>query len=132
MAENQKEQDESAPSGVNKMPFIVLGAVVIVACFAIFSVFMMKSGPEGSVEAVLVEYVVPNKLYQLKDGSYLKLGFSIVVNQDHLESIRKLVEEDSPGRLPDGIKMILGNKGREDLINGTHQRQSFSLELKKC
>jgi site-specific recombinase len=41
------------------------------------------------------------------------------------------MEKESPGRLPNGINMIVGNKSREDLINGTHKREAFARELKK-
>ena len=70
-------------------------------------------------------------MYQLRDGSYLKLAFSIVVGSDKIDAVAQIIDKEMPGRLPASITMLLGNKGREELINGTYKREAFARELKK-
>lgn len=132
MPENEatdNQQEEEQPK--SKLPVIVIGGVALVAVLAVLAVMMMKSEPEVQVEAPPAEFVVTDKMYQLKDGSYLRLGFSIVVSGDKVETLRNIVETEAPGRLPDGVNMIVGNKTRDDLISGTHKREAFARELKK-
>jgi hypothetical protein len=112
-------------------PVMMLGAVVAVALLAGAGVWYIQQAPDVEVEKIAAEYQVADKMYQLKDGSYLKLGFSIVVDEDKVQQVTDLLEQKQPGRLPAGITMILGNKTREDLINGTHKREAFARELKK-
>ena len=96
------------------------------------TVFMIKKEAPAVQEAKPVaEYVVKERMYQLKDGSYLRLGFSIVVDADKIAAVKEIIEKQTPGRLPDGINMLLGNKTRESLINGTYKREAFARELKK-
>lgn len=115
----------------SKLPIIAGGAVLIVAVVVGLAVMMMKQGPTIEKEKPRAEYIVQSKMYQLKDGSYLKLAFSIVVDEEKLPTVTEIVEKQSPGRLPAGVTMILGNKGRMDLINGTHKREAFTRDIKK-
>ena len=131
MADDAKASGDQPPSTGSKLPLLVVGVVVIIALLAGGGVMLMKQGPSVEEEQPPAEYIVQGKMYQLKDGSYLKLAFSIVVDSDKVASVTSIVEEQSPGRLPAGITMILGNKSREDLINGTHKREAFARELKK-
>ena len=70
-------------------------------------------------------------LFRSKDGSYLSLGFSIVIDQDKAEKVTEILTITAPARLPDGINMILGNKSRGELIDGSHKRAAFVREIKK-
>ncbi len=128
MAEGNEELNTQQKSG---FPIMVIGAVVVVALLAGAGVWYIRQAPEVEVDKAAAEYLVPDKMYQLKDGSYLKLAFSIVVDEDKVAAVTDLLEQKQPGRLPAGITMILGNKTREDLINGTHKREAFARELKK-
>jgi len=128
--ENQEESFETKPSK-SKLPIIVIGAVITIALFAVVAIMMMKSEPDVPVESPSAEYVVTAKMYQLKDGSYLRLGFSIVISEDNLTTVQDLIETSAPGRLPNGVTMILGNKTREEMISSRHQREAFARELKK-
>jgi len=113
------------------LPKVMVGVVIVVALTAIFTVMMMRSEPKIVAEQPPAEYIVQDKMFQLKDGSYLKLSFSIVVAAKNLEAVKNIIEKEAPGRLPDGINMVLGDKTRDDLISGTHKRESFARELKK-
>lgn len=134
MAEEEKTQEDPLPTpekkkgGLPLIPIIVVVLIVLVGGGA----FMMM-GQESQIEEAkpLVEYVVKSKMYQLKDGAYLNLSFSIVVEEDKLIPVKDVLEKQASGRLSNGINMIVGNKSREDLINGTHKREAFSRELKK-
>jgi hypothetical protein len=136
MADKSKEQEkenqvpEAKPS---KMPLMVAGGILLVILIVAFKFMMAPSEVEENIapEKTTAEYIVPTKMYQLKDGAYLKLAFSIVVDSDRVEAIQNIVEKESPGKLPAGVTMILGNKTREDLINGTHKREAFAREIKK-
>lgn len=132
MAEEETEQDElEAPK--SNMPMMMIGGVALIAIVAVVMVFMMGGdGGPAKIEVVPpAEYVVKDKMYQMKDGSYLKLSFSIVVDMDKISQVANIIEKESPSRLPDGINMILGNKTRAELISGTHKREAFVRELKK-
>ena len=130
MAENE-ENNLEAGAAKSKLPMLIVGGVLLIALIAGVGVMMMKSGPQIEVEEAPAEYMVGERLYQLKDGSYLRLGFSIVVDESHLAEVSEIIENAAPGRLPSGITMILGNKTRMDLIEGTHKREAFARELKK-
>lgn len=115
----------------SKVPMIVSAFVVVAALAAVGMVMMMRGDSDGPREDPTAEFIVKEKMYQLKDGSYLKLGFSVVIAKRHVERVRTIVEQDMPGRLPDGINMVLGDKTRQELIAGTHKRETFARELKK-
>lgn len=132
MADEEKspgeEQKDSGGGGIS--PVMILGGMFFV--FAIIgAMFFFQQGPQIEQAKPLVEYVVKAKMYQLKDGAYLNLGFSIVVEEDKLGPVKDILEKQAPGRLPNGVNMIVGNKSREDMINGTHKREAFGRELKK-
>ncbi len=131
MADEEVIPDEDAPKkGKGPMMMIALIAVVIIAAAVV--VFSIKKGETDiAVSKPVAEYVVKEKMYQLKDGSYLRLGFTVVCEADDIEAMKQLIEQESPGRLPDGIHMLVGNKARDDLIRGSHKREAFTRELKK-
>jgi len=132
MAEEEFIDDGSQETKKRSIvPYLVMGIVILVAVGAIVGVTLIKSEPEVVVEQPPAEYIVQNKMYQLKDGSYLKLGFSIVTAAEHNLAVREVIEKEAPGRLPDAVTMVLGNKSREDIIHGTHKREAFARELKK-
>jgi flagellar basal body-associated protein FliL len=131
MPENTNDEDQNVPiqAGASKLPMILI-AVVVLALIGVGTMLMMPAdGPRA--EPAPGEYVVQTKMYQLKDGSFLKLSFSIVVAGDKVEMVKNILELESPGRLPNGLNMLLGNKTREELITGTHKREAFSRELQK-
>ena len=129
--EETKEEAGEAKEAGGGSPVMLIVAIVVILAVAGGAFMMMNQGPKIEVAKPLVEFVVKSKMYQLKDGSYLKLGFSIVVEDDKLPAVTEILEKESPGRLPNGITMIVGNKSREDVINGTHKREAFARELKK-
>lgn len=133
MPENENtEEQTSEEQPKSKLPMMLIGGIAVIAVIAIALVMMMKtSEPEVVVQPPPAEYIITDKMYQLKDGSYLRLGFSIVVAAEKLEKVKDLLEKEAPGRLPDGVNMIVGNKTRGDLISGTHKREAFARELKK-
>lgn len=131
MAEDQDQGNDGIEPKKNNLPIIIIAVAVVLSLGAVGAIMMLNSGPSVPVEPNSAEYLVENKMYQLKDGSYLRLGFSIVTTENTLEKVKNILEKEAPGRLPNGITMILGNKGREDLIDGRHKRESFSRELKK-
>jgi flagellar basal body-associated protein FliL len=131
MADEEVEGKVEAGKGKSKLPLIIAGLVLIVAVLAMMLVFAgNEDGPKNEIKPV-AEYAVKERMYQLKDGSYLRLAFSIVVDADKVEVVKEVLEAQSPGRLPDGIHLLLGNKTRNDLINGAHKREAFARELKK-
>lgn len=138
MADNSKEKNQEKENPVteakpSKMPLMVVGGVLLLLLVVAFKFLMAPTETEQNLpkEKATSEFVVPTKMYQLKDGAYLKLAFSIVVDSDRMEAIQNIIDKESPGKLPAGITMILGNKSREDLINGSHKREAFARELKK-
>jgi hypothetical protein len=123
---------EAQGQAKSKFPVMMMGMVLVVVIAVVMVVMTMKNDrPELEVNKQAAEYAVKEKIYQLKDGSYLRLGFSIVVDADKVDQVKDILEGQSPGRLPDGIHMLLGNKSRSDLINGAHKREAFARELKK-
>ncbi|MCH1430238.1 MAG: hypothetical protein GWP59_07220 [Chlamydiales bacterium] len=131
MAEETENDEEFQTQKPSMVPWIMLGLVIVIAIGAIGAVFYLKSGNEKPVEKPTTEFVVEPQIYQLQDGSYLDLGFSIVIDVDKAEMVNQLLSVEAPGRLPDGINMILGNKSREELIYGSHKREAFVREIKK-
>lgn len=130
MAEEETNGAEGAPA--SKLPLIIVGGVLVAVLLAGGFLFLSNQGGNRiQVEKAPAEYVVGEKMYQLKDGSYLKLGFSIVVDEDQVGVVRNIIEKEAPGRLPSSITMLLGNKSREELISGTHKREAFAREIKK-
>ena len=129
MAEETKGQGGEVQQ--SKFPFMIIIGVVVLAAAIVGGVLMTQGGSELPEQQPPAEYQVKSKMYQLKDGSYLKLAFSIVVDADKVPTIQQIVEKDMPGRMPSGITMVLGNKTREDLISGTYKREAFARELKK-
>lgn len=129
MPEDTEESNVQPPK--SKLPLIIGGGVVLSLLVAAIVFFTM--GGEEEVQQTLppAEYIVSDEMYQLKDGAYLRLGFSIVVPSDKVEVLKEIIEREAPGRLPDGVNMVVANKSREDLISGTHKRQAFARELKK-
>ena len=121
-----------APKPSNKLPLII---VVVVVLFALIGAGVMiaskKEEPKLHQQAKPAEYSVKERMYQLKDGAYLKLSFSIVVDQDKMLAVKTLLEASEPGRLPNGLNMLMGNKTRADLISGTHKREALAREIKK-
>lgn len=131
MAEETETGDEFETKKPSMVPWIMLGLVIIIAIGAVAAVFYMKSGNDRPVEKPVTEFVVEPQIYQLQDGSYLSLGFSIVIDQDKAEKVTEILTILAPARLPDGINMILGNKSRDELIHGSHKREAFVREIKK-
>lgn len=129
MADTDKQA--GAPERKQGLPMTALIGIIVVAVAAVVGVLFMKGGNDGNQQMPPAEYPVKAKMYQLKDGSYLKLGFSVVVDSDKLPTVQRIVEKEMPGRLPAGITMILGNKSRNDLISGTYKREAFAREIKK-
>lgn len=129
--ENQDAQtDEQAPKSNLPILLGVGGGLVIVVLIALF--FMMSGDDSGVAEAVPPgEYVVEERMYQLKDGSYLRFAFNIQVDEDKVDTVAGIITEEAPGVLPHGINSILGNKTRDDLISGEHNREAFAREIKK-
>ncbi len=116
----------------SKLPMIVILGVLLTGIIVIILTLVMKRDTVAlKSQRPPAEYVVAERLYQLKDGAYLKLSFSIVVDDNKVEVVKQIVEKRSPGRLPHGLNMLLGNKSRADLINGTHRREAVSREIKK-
>ena len=111
--------------------FVIL--LVIIAAVVLLVMNLMKDESEGGVKAVkpVIEYQVSEHMYQLKDGSYVRLSFSIVVDEDQRDQLKLALEKEFPARLPDGINMMLGNKTRESIIDGTYKRDAFARELKQ-
>ena len=128
----EDEFDEIVAQPSSKLPLIIIGAVLIIGIAAIITViFMKQEKSQLQKQKPSAEYVVQSRLYQLKDGSYLKMSFSIVVDEDKLIDTKSIIEKEGPGRLPHGINMLLGNKSRADLISGTHKREALAREVKK-
>lgn len=123
------EDQEQKPPEKNMMPLI--GGAIALVVIVLGGFFFMTSGDSVPQDIPPAEYVVKDQMYQLKDGSYLRLGFSIVVDSDKVDTVKNILEKDSPGRLPSSLNMLLGNKSRKDLIDGTHKREAFARELKK-
>jgi flagellar basal body-associated protein FliL len=139
MADNEEDKEKQGaleggeePKKKNIFPLIMMGLVLLIGVAVSYVVFSIKDGSED-VEKIkpTAEYVVKERMFQLKDGSYLRLGFSIVVEADKLDELKEIIEKKAPARLPDGIHMLLGNKTRENLIDGTYKRDAFSREIKK-
>lgn len=126
MADEQQVEEVEKKS---MMPLI--GGAVAVLLICIGALFFLTKEDTVKKDIPPAEYVVKEQMFQLKDGSYLRLGFSIVVNSDKVESVRMILEKESPGRLPSSLNILLGNKSRKDLIDGSHKRESFARELKK-
>lgn len=129
MAEEEKNEVTEEPK--KGFPLVPVLAVVLLALVGVGGVMFMQSGPSTPQQSPPAEYLVKSKMYQLKDGSYLKLAFSIVVDSDKIPLVQQIVEKDMPGRMPAAITMVLGNKSRADLISGTYKREAFARELKK-
>ncbi|MBB63946.1 MAG: hypothetical protein CMO81_02660 [Waddliaceae bacterium] len=129
MAEENQDLEEGKKN--NTVPMIIM-AIVGAAILGAGLWFMLLQNDTGiQVEEAPAEYLVQERLYQLRDGSYLRLSFSVVVDASHLSTVQQIIENESPGRLPDGVNMIVGAKTRKDLIEGTHKREAFVRELKK-
>jgi flagellar basal body-associated protein FliL len=127
----QVEKDQTPQPKKSNVPMLVIGAILVAALLAGVGVMLIRQGPETNSEKTAAEYQVPEKMYQLQDGSYLKLAFSLVIDEEKLATVAEIIENTSPGRLPASITLILGNKTRDDLINGMHKREAFARELKK-
>jgi flagellar basal body-associated protein FliL len=117
--------------GGSKLPLIIAGTLIAAIAVVLVGLMTFKNTNSLETEMAPAEYTVKEKMYQLKDGSYLRLGFSIVVDEDQIGAVKQIIEKEAPGRLPSGITMLLGNKTREELISGTHKREAFARELKK-
>lgn len=124
-----EDQDQKPAENKNMMPLI--GGVIALVVIALGAFFFMSSEDGVEYEIPPAEYVVKEQMFQLKDGSYLRLGFSIVVDSDKVDTVKTIIERESPGKLPSSLNMLLGNKSRKDLIEGTHKREAFARELKK-
>ena len=125
------EDDEKEQEAEQRFSVTLIAGVAAIAIAIIVVILMLSRGPSIAEAKPVVEYVIKEKMYQLKDGSHLLLEFSIVVEEDKLKAIKNIIEKKSPGRLPNGINMIVANKSREDIISGTHKREAFARELKK-
>ena len=134
MPEEEVEQiQEKDGKGKSKMMLILIVALVVIIVAVVGAMTMMKDdGNQVQVAKPVAEYVVKERMYQLKDGSYLRLSFSIVVDADKVENVQEILVNASPGRLPDSIHMLLGNKTRQDLISGSHKREAFAREVKRA
>ncbi|MDF2550448.1 MAG: hypothetical protein K0S07_1515 [Chlamydiales bacterium] len=134
MAENENQSVEAGAvpkPPKSQIPLIVLGVIVLVALIAGFWIFRMKEPDKAPKEDLYVEYAVPERIFQLKDGGYLRLGFSIVLKQKQLDSARKILETDSPAMMPAGINLIVADKTRAELIDGMQKREALAREIKK-
>jgi flagellar basal body-associated protein FliL len=135
MVEEEKKEIPPKETIKNKNNFLWIAIVLLVVALVIVfgTMFFMKDNrAQIGVQKPVAEYIVKEKMYQLKDGSYLRLGFTIVVDADKIAIVENVLETISPGRLPDSIHMLLGNKSREDLISGSHKREEFARELKNA
>ena len=116
----------------SKLLFIILISVstLLLVCVMLFFFMSKNNDGEQNGSKPVVEYVVPSKMYQLKDGSFLRLGFSVVVDADRIDVVQDYLENEVPGRLLDGINMLVGGKSRDDLISSSHNRLMFTNDLK--
>ncbi|MDF2578312.1 MAG: hypothetical protein K0S74_1796 [Chlamydiales bacterium] len=132
----ETQNEETKPSAnlevkKNKLPLIIIGVIVIVALGIIGVIIQGKMKTKELIAEKYVPYQVAESMYQLKDGAYLRLGFSITVGESKLDTLKGIIESDNPSALPDGLNILLGNKSRDDLINGAHKREAFAQEIKK-
>jgi hypothetical protein len=87
---------------------------------------------EGANPQSLADYDVKPKWYMLKDGSYLQLGFNIVVEADELDTLRTIIEVQSPGLLPEELTMMIGGiKNRDQLMGSSFKREAFARKLQE-
>jgi len=131
MTNDEQEPFVPAPQKKSWIPYGIMGGLVFVVVAVFIVGVQMRGEPQRAVEQPPAEYVVAEKMYQLKDGAYLRLGFSIVVAAQHCDVVKHIVEKESPGRLPDGINSLCGEKTREDLISGVDNRREFAREVKR-
>ena len=137
MAEEAKSDGSEAvaavaESGGSKTMIRAVAAVLalVLVGTVIFYIMTRNKEPEAPVVEKFVEYVMAENLYQLKEGSILRLGFSIVVPEKNLEALTNFLEVEAAAILPSLINLNLGDKGRDDLIAGEHKRKAFQEELK--
>ncbi len=111
---------------------ILIGIIIIlVVSFGAYYFMNRSSSSSGSssslnIESSSIDY--PAKMYQLRDGSYLRLGFAVVVSEDQESEAKDIIDKNS-STIADGINMILGEKSQEDLIAGTHKRNQFAHDI---
>lgn len=113
---------------------IVLAVVFLILVLGLGFFFFSKEKrgmTQAESETTWVEYSIPEAIYQLKNGSYLRLSFSIVVKEPFLEVVKEILEISSPAKLNDSLNSILGNKTREDLIGSSLRRENFRSEIQQ-
>ncbi len=117
--------------GQKPKPLLIIGVLAVIAIIILVVVgVVMKQGRSENQQAVAVEYNVPARTYELKDHSYLKLSFSVVVDKDKVDQVKYIIMVENAGRLTNGIHKIAGDKTREAL-RGTYQRDEFAKEIQK-
>ena len=122
---------EKSSSPLSKILIVVI--IILIVAFGAY--YLMNGSSSGdrtnttsNIQSSAIDY--PSKLYQLRDGSYLRLGFAIVVDDSH-ESEAKDIMDENTSTIADGINMILGEKSQEDLIAGAHKRNQFAHEIQE-
>jgi flagellar basal body-associated protein FliL len=133
MAEEEPEVKE-IPVNPKKGGKKLLPIILVVLLLGGGGAFFMLNGGKNkglSESRTLVEYAVSEGVFQLKNGSYLRLSFSIVLDEKFLMPAQDILENSSPARLSDGLNSILGNKTREELIGSSLRRENFRMEIKK-
>lgn len=129
--ETEGEEVAAVAPTKSKVPLIAAGLIVVVLLGAVGVIWKMKSAPPAVEKKELAELAIPAKVYQLSDGGYLNLSFSVEIDAEMVPAATELLTVKYPAKVEDAIIMSLGNKGREELINGQHKREAFKRELKR-
>ncbi len=122
---------ENTSSPITKVLITII--VVLLIAFGGYYYMSMGNSPSSQTtsQKTFVQVSYPEKIYQLQDGSYLRLGFAILVAKDQEDEAEEILTEDKVHVVADGINMIVGDMGQDDLINGAHKREAFAAEIKK-
>jgi hypothetical protein len=122
---------EKPSSSISKVLIFII--IILIIGFGAYYYYTNRALMQVKTEVgeSLVEISYPEKLYQLSDGSYLRLGFSILVNEETEDEAKDILLDKSQSKVANGLHMILGDKTIQDLIDGSHKRDGFAEEIKK-
>ena len=106
---------------------VVIIAVTIFLLMLAF--FVVRSSKTNMIREKTASYVVPEKAYQLRDASYVVLGFDIVVSKDKFQEMKEIIETNSSSNVFESVGVVLSLKKRQDLIRSMQHKKDFAFEL---
>ncbi len=106
---------------------ILVSAAMVVVLVAVGFFFFTHPKLEG--ERSIVEYAFAERNYEMKDGTVLRLGFSLLVPQEEIQAIQQMVEAGAAEQVFSQVSSLIALKSHDDLVRSALDGKKLEAEI---